>query len=106
MNTNLQNFRTNEVIKSKIESGEFDSKKSFRYYINYINLIYQIALKETTQQLKKEFDINDDSIKAYLNKEQLDRVYLADLLVADLLNSGLKYKEIKETIIINQVIYG
>jgi hypothetical protein len=57
-------------------------------------------LGKTVQELKKESKIKDNSIKTCLSKDQLNKTHLADLFVANCLELGLKYKEIKDKIII------
>lgn len=95
---------TNEVIKYKIQSGEFETKNPTKYYINYRNLIYLISLRKTTSKLKRELGLRDKdtaSIHSKLSPIQLRKVAKADSIVSTHLLLWLNYTEIKTKFVSN-----
>jgi len=69
----------------------------FYHYTNENNLIYRIVLGMTAAEFKKKHGIkNEESLRPYLTKEQVDMVMDLQKYNTSLIKSGFSYEERKE----------
>lgn len=84
-----------DTIKSKVK--ESPNKKFM--YPNYTKLIYKTIFGKTFKELQQEYGIKaKESLRDYLNGEQLKEVEQMEMLVSSLIGVGMGYVEIKNFI--------
>ena len=81
-----------DTIKMKIA----DSPHKRFAYPNYTKLIYRAIFGKPLKELEQEYGVKPkESIRDYLNAEQLREVESVEMLVSGLINVGMGYEEIK-----------
>ncbi len=81
-----------DTIKMKIA----DSPNKKFAYPNYTKLVYKTIFGKPLKELEKEYGVKPrESIRDYLNAEQLKEVESVEMLVSSLINLGMGYDEIK-----------
>ena len=69
-------------------------------YSNYFSLAHKAALGISTSKLKKQREIpNGANIPDYLNADEIERVRKAETAIMALLDVGMDYKQIKDTLL-------
>lgn len=85
-----------DTIKMKIA----DSPHKKFAYPNYTKLIYKVVFGKPLKELEADFGVKPkESIRDYLNAEQLKEIESVEMLVSGLINIGMGYDEIKEFLI-------
>lgn len=85
-------MKVNEWIKLWIDRW-YISWNSLKFaYINWINLVNQIALNKTTQTLKWEFW---DNYKDYLTDFEIKRLNQAERVIYNFVSTWINLKQIK-----------
>lgn len=84
-----------DTIKLKIA----DSPHKKFAYPNYTKLIYKTIFGKPLKELQKEFGVKSrETIRDYLNAEQLKEVEAMEMLISSLINIGWGYEQIKNFI--------
>lgn len=82
-----------DTIKMKIN----DSPHKRFAYPNYTKLIYRCAFGKSLKELQNEFGVKPkETIRDYLNAEDLKEIESLEMLVSGLINVGMGYDEIKK----------
>lgn len=88
-----------KCMAQSLKESQENERMHGHAYSTYNNLIYKKVLKKTAKQIKNEHNIKEsDSVKDYIQKEDLNKIENLERLVDSLLRLGYEYDYIKDTI--------
>lgn len=92
------------VLTDTIKMKVADSPHKRFMYPNYTKLIYKTLFGKSFKELQQEYSVKPkESLRDYLNSEQLRDVESMEMLVSSLINCGWGYEQIKSFIQENSV---
>ena len=93
---------TRHILTETIKTMIAESPHKKFAYSNYTKLIYKVLFNATTKELNEKYGVKArESLRDYLNEEQLEDVKNLEHLTASLISIGWGYEQIKTFLIEN-----